>query len=391
MSGVESGDPGGPAGPLRDISDPTRLVKLVDAVVTIGADLSLGAVLRRIVSSAVAVVGARYGALGVLDPAGVGLAEFVHVGFDDDAVAAIGHLPEGRGILGLLIVDPQPLRLDDLSCHPDAAGFPPGHPPMRSFLGVPIVIRGQVFGNLYLAEKQGAPGFGPDDEALAVVLARAAAVAVENTRLHTRGRDLSLLEDRERIAADLHDRVIQRLFATGLGLEALVRLAPPVIAERIQGAVDDLDTTIREIRSTIFALQARSVPGRTLRFGLLQLATEAAGVLGFEPVVRMEGPVDTVIGEGLAEDVLASAREALTNVARHAQAGRVEVDLRVAGNRVDLTVTDDGVGPGAGQRPGGNGVVNLARRAEAHGGAFELAAGPAGRGTRARWWVPLVG
>jgi signal transduction histidine kinase len=386
MSGEGAPDP---TRLLGGIGDPARLVPLVDAVLAIGADLSLPDVLRRIVAGAVEVVGARYGALGVLDESGQGLAEFIHVGMDAATVAEIGHLPEGRGILGLLILNPKPIRLEDLATHRDSAGFPPGHPAMRSFLGVPIEVRGQVFGNLYLTEKHGAGGFSPDDEALAVVLARAAAVAIENARLHARTRDLTMLADRERIAADLHDRVIQRLFATGLGLESLIRPAPAEIGERIQTAVDDLDATIREIRSTIFALQARKAPGRGLRAGLLGLATEASGALGFEPTLRLEGPVDTAVGEGLAEDLLATAREAMANVVRHAKATRCELELRVAAGVVELTVTDDGVGPGEGRRPGGRGVGNLTRRAEAHGGGFELSPGPTGRGSRARWWVPI--
>jgi len=377
------------AGTRPFLGDPARALALVDAVLAISADLSLPDVLRRIVERGVAVIGARYCALGVLDEDGHGLSEFIHMGVDPETVAAIGHLPEGRGILGLLIVEPRPLRLDDLATHPDSTGFPAGHPQMRSFLGVPIDVRGEVFGNLYFAEKSGDGRFGPDDEALAVLLARAAGVAIENARLHARTRDLTLLEDRDRIAADLHDRVIQRVFATGLGLEALVRSAPPDIGRRIQTAVEDLDATIREIRSTIFALQSRGVGRADVRAGLSQLAAEASGALGFEPSLRLEGPVDTAIDEGLAEDLLASAREALTNVARHARASRAEVELHVDAGGAELTITDDGIGPGEGHRAGGEGMGNLARRAQAHGGTFELVPAPGGRGSRARWWAPL--
>jgi GAF domain/Histidine kinase len=212
---------------LPAVEDPDGLRHLVDAILAVGSDLSLPVTLRRIVESAVTLVGARYGALGVLDESGDGLAEFVHVGLQPGEAAKIDHLPEGRGILGALIVDPRPLRLTDLHAHPDSYGFPPGHPPMTSFLGVPIKVRSQVFGNLYLTEKQGAPEFSEQDEALAVALAGAAAIAIENARLHARVRDIALIQDRERIAADLHDTVIQRLYATGLGLEASLPLASP--------------------------------------------------------------------------------------------------------------------------------------------------------------------
>ena len=278
--------------PLRSIQDPERLRALVAAVLAISSDLALPAMLRHIVESAVALIGARYGAIGVLDAAGEGLSEFVYVGMSPAQVERIGHLPEGHGILGLLILEPKPLRLDVLGAHPDSFGFPDHHPPMESFLGVPIRVRGQVFGNLYLTDKQGADGFSAEDETLAVALAGAAGIAIENARLSARVGALSLVEDRERIAADLHDTVIQRLFATGLGLQGTVRsIADPKSAQRVQEAVDELDETIRQIRSTIFALQSPPISGRRLGDEILALATEAASSLGFETNVSIEGSV----------------------------------------------------------------------------------------------------
>jgi GAF domain-containing protein len=168
---------------------------------------------------------------------------------------AIGHLPEGHGILGLLIIDPRPLRLPDLNEHPDRFGFPPNHPPMTSFLGVPIVVRGEVFGNLYLCDKVGGDVFTDVDQELAVGLASAAGIAIENARLHARVADFATLEDRERIARDLHDTVIQRMFAIGLGLQSTLRLVSDVdVRTRLLSAVDDLDTTVRDVRAAIFGL-----------------------------------------------------------------------------------------------------------------------------------------
>jgi signal transduction histidine kinase len=375
---------------LDHVDDPGRLRRLVDAVLSIGADLSTPAVLRRIVETAVALVDARYGALGVLDEEGLGLSDFITVGLTPDEVAAIGPFPQGHGILGLLILDPTPLRLADLGQHPDSYGFPPEHPPMRSFLGVPIRLRDQVYGNLYLTEKRGAAEFSVDDEALAVALAGAAAIAIENARLHARVRDLVLVEDRERIAADLHDTVIQRLFATGLGLEASVRLASPELAERIEQAVADLDETIRWIRSAIFALQAPRVAGRGLRSEILALATEAAAGLGFEPYVLLDGPLDHAVSDQLAGHLLATLREALSNVVRHAGATRVEVAVEVSGGgELVATVTDNGVGLVRQERPGGRGLANMARRAEVLGGKLIFGAGEGGRGTSVTWRVPL--
>lgn len=166
-----------------------RLQGLLDAVLAVGGELELDATLQRIVRAAVELVDARYGALGVLDGAeGGGLAEFVHEGIDEQTRARMGHLPQGHGVLGLLIDDPRPIRLADIADHPSSVGFPPNHPPMRSFLGVPVRVREEVFGNLYLAEKRGGGEFTVDDEIVLRSLAAAAGVAVENARLFEQSR-----------------------------------------------------------------------------------------------------------------------------------------------------------------------------------------------------------
>ncbi len=359
--------------------------RLLDAMLAVAGNLSLPAVLRRIVESACTLAGARYGALGVLgedEP----LAEFVAVGVDDSTVRAIGHTPEGKGILGLLILDPRPLRLADLTRHPDAAGFPAGHPAMRSFLGVPIRVRDEVFGNLYLTEKAGGGEFTDEDEHLVVSLAAAAGVAIENVTLHEKLQAVVLLEDRERIARDLHDKVIQRLFATGMALQATERLVvKPDVGLRIQQAVDELDETIREIRATIFALQT---PVRnSLRREVLARTTEAGEILGFEPTVRFEGPVDSVVPEAVGGELLTVLQEALSNAVRHARARRIDVTLAV-GADVLLRVADDGVGFEPPQVVRGHGLRNMRLRAEALGGGFDVEARREG-GTVAEWHVPL--
>jgi len=364
---------------------------LVDAILAIASDLSLPAMLRQIVESAVTLVGADYGALGVLDEPGSGLAEFVHVGLPAGQVDEIGHLPAGLGILGVLIVEPKPLRLSDLRTHPDSYGFPPGHPPMGSFLGVPIRVRSQVWGNLYLTNKRGAAEFSERDEALLVALAGGAAIAIENARLHVRVRDIALIQDRERIAADLHDTVIQRLFATGLGLEALLPVSAPKIAERLTRAVTDLDDTIRQIRSTIFALQAPRTARRGLRAQILSLAGEAAGSLGFDPRLHLDGPIDNAVPDDVGAQLMAVLREALSNVVRHAQASTVDVTVKVVpAVRLEASVTDDGIGIASSSRPGGRGMDNITRRASELGG--EAIIGPAvrDRGTTITWTVPLA-
>ncbi len=374
---------------MSSFAGPRSLRQLLDAVLTIGSDLDLAAMLERIIQSAVGLVDATYGALGVLDDTGTRLAQFITVGIDDETHKKIGNLPEGHGILGLLIVDAKPLRLPDLNEHPDSYGFPPNHPPMRSFLGVPIRLRDEVFGNLYLTDKKSAEVFSDVDEELVVGLAAAAGVAIDNARLHTKVRDLGLIEDRERIARDLHDTVVQRLFATGMSLEAsarLVRSDPSSAIARIELAVDDLDLTVKHIRTAIFGLEQSRSDDRHLRDQIMGLVREAAGPLGFEPRLLMDGPIDTGIDSRVGNELVATLREALSNVARHAQASRVEVDVIVDGD-VSLAVIDDGVGPPGPETRRGNGLTNMTSRAEHLGGTLEITEGSSG-GTLLRWRVP---
>ena len=347
--------------------------------------------LERIIAAAVDLVDARYGALGVLDESRSRLAQFITVGIDEEGRRAIGSLPEGHGILGLLIVDAKPLRLPDLREHPDSYGFPPNHPPMTSFLGVPIRVRDQVFGNLYLTDKRSDEVFSDVDEELLIGLASAAGVAIENARLHARVAELVVLDDRERIARDLHDSVIQRLFAAGLSLQATTRLVdadPQKAVARIESAVHDLDDTVRHIRTAIFGLEStRSLSGG-LRQELLSVTHDAARGLGFEPRVLFDGAVDSLVPDEIAEHLLLVLREALANIAKHARATRVQVEVS-AFDDVELRVTDDGVGlPPPAERTSGNGLRNLEARAKRLGGTFDLGAG-AERGAVLVWRVPL--
>jgi signal transduction histidine kinase len=528
-----------------------RLRGLLRASQMVTRDLTLPAVLRRIVEAARDLVGARYAALGVISPTG-GLAEFVHSGMPEDAVARIGHLPEGKGLLGALIEDPRPIRLRRIASDQRSAGFPPGHPPMSSFLGVPIRIRDEVFGNLYLAESTKGE-FSAEDEELTLALAATAAVAIENARLYesatsrgewlqaiaaiTRGvlsaepedagdslelvartslriagadlvtvvlpggpdellievavgsgadglagtrlpmsgslsgqvfstgtplrqsvgdagstprPDLDLgpvlavplhgsrrmhgvlwaarrrgrsafgaeevemaagfanqaalaielaearaeqqravmLDERERIAADLHDHVIQRLFAAGLSLQSTAgTLRAGEAADRILATVDDLDATIRQIRTSIFQLQQlpqTRAPG--LRARLLDVATDLTPVLGFEPAVRFSGLIDAV-SHDIGEDVLAVVRESLSNVARHARAASAEVDVAATADRLTVDIRDDGIGLGSTDRR--SGLDNLRRRADRRDGTFTVEPRKP-TGTWLSWSVPLT-
>jgi signal transduction histidine kinase len=541
-----------------------RMRGLLEAVVAIGSGLDLESTLRRIVEGAVGLVDATYGALGVIGDDQGGkrrLTEFIPVGLSQDEIAQIHHWPEGRGLLGLLIDDPRPLRLADIATHPASSGFPDGHPPMRGFLGVPVRVRDEVFGNLYLTDKRGGGGFTEDDEAVLVALGAAAGVAVENARLYeaarrqqrwiqasaevttrllsgsepaevlagiTRqarelsGADLAVLalpdeggrgltityadgdgaaavrglvlpagqslssrvqatgepvtsadfaaderaaraargamsqigpavvfplgapgnvrgvltvgrrhgappfpqaqadvvasfaaqagvalelatsraeagrllvyEDRERIAHDLHDLVIQRLYATGMSLEGTMpMITRPEVASRITNAVDALDETIKEIRATIFQLQSPdAAAGPGLRGEILALVDETTDVLGFAPSLRLGSGVSGDIRSEVAEQALATLREALSNVARHAQASQVDVTVDAGSDgMLTVQVTDDGIGiPDEGRR---SGLRNLTGRAEKLGGELRLEPadpGAAKPGTRLEWRVP---
>jgi signal transduction histidine kinase len=530
-----------------------RVHELLEAVLAVGRELDLTHVLRRVVESAVVLVDAEYGALGVVR--GGRLTDFLTVGVAPEEAEAIGPLPTGHGILGELIRHPVPLRLAEIADHPSSYGFPPHHPPMHSFLGIPIRVRDEVFGNLYLTQKRGGGAFDDEDETVLGTLALAAGVAIANARLYEEARDrrrwieanadivadllsgaaeeevlerivrhardiaaadlgvialpaddpeslevriavgigadehrglrlprrgsfmgaamaagapittaevqkdtrasagpprfgglgpvvavpmvtdegvrgavllareegatpftqaqtapllafagqaalalrlaerrraaeqLTVLEDRDRIARDLHDLAIQRLFATGMTLQSALRFIDhPEARDRLLRAVDDLDETIRIIRTTIFGLRSGQRRTAGLRARAAAEVEQAAGPLGFTPALRMEGLLDTDVPAPVADDAIAVLTEALSNIARHAAAESAEVALTAAGRRLTLAVTDDGRGvpEGAPRR----GLANLAARAERLGGRLTVSEGPRG-GAMLVWDVPL--
>jgi signal transduction histidine kinase len=369
------------------VDDATSLRVLLETVVAMGSDQSLPSILDRVIRGACRLTGARYGALGVL---GNGfLSEFITTGLTDEERAAIGEEPKGRGVLGVLIEDPQPIRLRHLAQHVDSYGFPPNHPKMESFLGVPVRVRGEVFGNLYLCEKEGGEGFTAEDEELVIALATAAGVAIENSRLSEERERLEVVRERERIGRDLHDSVIQRLFATGMNLQgAAARISDDDVARRLQRAVDEIDETIREIRTTIFALAASpGTDSHGLRSEVLELVESAAARGAWRPRVLFDGPIETAVSEQLARELLACTREALSNAVRHSGATRVEVRVSVLQGVLHLSVNDDGIGIAADQGRR-SGLRNMERRAEALGGTFEVRSEP-GAGSQLDWQVPI--
>ncbi len=379
--------------PHRMLHDVARLQRLLDAVLLLEADLSIPVLLRHFLQEACDMTGARFGALGVIDAERTGLSEFLTIGLSEEQEQAIGAPPTGRGVLGILIEEPEPLRLKNVADHPASVGFPPGHPEMRSFLGVPVGAHGQVFGNLYLTEKIGADEFSDDDEALVLALAQAVGLALERARLHERVQQLAVLEDRDRIARDLHDAVIQRLFAVGLSLQGIAR--PPLqgeVLDRVHRAIEDLDDTIRQIRSSIFELSHTSASSPGVRASVLGLVHELRPVVGFDVAVSFDGPLEAKVPGGVVEDLLLTIRESLTNVGRHAEASRASLRLSVDGSALELEVVDNGRGirgaSGVATLAGGLGLANLRRRAEKLGGELVLSS-PENGGTRLVWRVPV--
>jgi signal transduction histidine kinase len=268
-----------------------RRDRLIEAGMILASKLSLDAVLQRIIELAVEITDARYRALGVIGPAG-DLQEFITTGITPEEREAIGAPPHGRGILGALIEKGKPLRLPDIAADPRSVGFPPNHPKMKSFLGTLIVVRGEVFGDIYLTEKHGAPEFEERDEQDVMVLAAQAGVAIENARLYNEIHRLAVLEDRERIAKELHDGVIQALFAVGMGLQGAALMSEEEeLATRIEGAVADIDRVIRDLRNYIFGLRPGILADRQLDEALRHLGEEAFA-LGFATGRLENGEID---------------------------------------------------------------------------------------------------
>ena len=355
---------------------------------TLASELSLPDVLQRIAELAAELTGAKYAALGVVGPDGK-ILEFVTVGVTAEQRAHIGNLPVGRGILGLLITEARTIRIPDISRDAASVGFPPNHPPMHSFLGAPVKAGGTVFGNIYLTEKQGAPEFTEEDERSVEVLAVQAGVAIENATARRELERLALMEDRERIAKELHDGVVQSLFAVGMGLQATATLSKDeAIEQRVEDAVGEIDRVIRDLRNYIFGLRPGLLADRQLDQALHQLVEEFQAKSGVVAVAEIDGEVAALLGPR-AGDVLQLAREALSNVGRHAEAATCRVSLFRRGELAALEIDDDGRGFDPQAASGsGQGLGNLQDRAKSLGGSLRVESTPS-EGTTVRITIPL--
>lgn len=362
------------------------------AALAITSELSLTRVLETIAVTARDLVGARYAALGVPGPNG-GLERFITEGITEEERHAMDHLPEGRGLLGYILTSRQTLRLDDLHQSPHSAGFIENHPWMVNFLGVPIAARGEILGSLYLCDKQDDTLFTEEDEVLIETLASYAAVAIENARLYQQVRRLAVLEERERIGMDLHDGIIQSIYAVGLTLEhssLLMEDDTEAAGARLRYAIDALNQTIRDIRNYIMDMRPQRMEVHNLGDSLRQLVREFRANTLVEIHLQFEVGVEAVLDEGKSTAVFHIAQEALANAAKHATATELKVIVERKVNQVHLRVCDDGVGfdPEQIDRLLGHGLSNMSLRAQSVGGRLEVESEPM-RGTTVRAIFPF--
>jgi len=371
---------------------PPALQALDAAVRGISGLLDVEQVLQLIVDRVRELVAAQYAALGIVDEAGL-ITQFITSGITAAQRRAIGDLPRGHGLLGLIIRENRSYRVPDIAAHPESYGFPPNHPPMRSFLGAPATVRGRVVGRLYLTNKQDASEFSADDQALVEMFALHAAIAIDNARLYGQVQRLAVVDEQDRISRELHDSIIQSIYAVTLSLDdvpELVSEAPAEAGQRVDDAIDALHGVIRDIRNFIFGLRPLLLGSGSLLEGLRTLADELRRNTTTE--IEIVGEEPKGVSLAIVAELLAISREALANVARHSGAAHAWIRLAAPERRVMLEIADDGRGMDqTAELVGGHhGLANMRTRAEAMGGTFVLDSGPAA-GTRIIVSIPRAG
>ena len=376
-----------------------QLRRLLDVGRALVAELDLEALLARVLVAARDLTGARYAALGILDKDKGRIERFLNLGFDAETKERVGNLPQGRGVLGELIRHPEPLRLSRVGDHPRSYGFPPGHPPMDSFVGVPIRIRGEAFGNIYLTEKPGDTGFTQNDEAMLVVLADWAAVAIHNTRVHERDRVRMAIEaseqERRRWAMELHDETLQDLGALKVMIEgALGRGDAGAMKRALGNSSNQLEHSIAALESMIQELRPATLDALGVAAAVETLHERIASRSGIRIGSHIDlGPDRDGSGARLPHQLEATiyrvVQEATNNSAKHSGAGRISVSITEARGQVTVFVEDDGKGfvpaDGSGERFGLHG---MRERVDLVGGEMEIDSAP-GKGTRVEVHLPL--
>ncbi|HKN40060.1 MAG TPA: GAF domain-containing sensor histidine kinase [Acidimicrobiia bacterium] len=384
--------------PVSGAPASAALRAVTDAVLGLAGEPALEPVLERLVHAVRDLVGARYAALGIPDEDGTGFDRFITSGMTDEQIEAIGPLPRTHGLLAAMLTDPEPYRTDDIRADPRFEWWPEAHPRMRSFLGVPLLFKGDIVGAFYLTDKDG--GFDEADVELVRGLAAHAAVVIENARLSEASRERSIAEERSRLARDLHDALTQRLFSLNLTLEAAAATAagpdPAPTLEAIHETRALVDASLAELRTLIFELRPPALESDGLTGALrkhAEVLTRAYGV----PVTVADTRPPGAPGPGAdAERPLwRVAQEALSNALRHAGASAVSVTVEAdgPGGGTRLSVADDGGGfdPDARSIAARRlGLVSMRERIESVGGSFEIVSAP-GRGTTVRASVPPAG
>ncbi|HEV2071204.1 MAG TPA: GAF domain-containing sensor histidine kinase [Acidimicrobiales bacterium] len=378
------------------VSSPTEvaLAAVSDVILGVAGERSVQAVLQRLVAAARDLAGARYAALGIPDAEGDGFSAFLTAGMSDEMIDAIGPLPRTHGLLGSLLVDPMPYRSDDVGADPRFTWWPEAHPRMGAFLGVPLLFKGDIVGALYLADKVDGQSFDEADERLIGLLAAHAAVAIEQARLLEASRELSIVEERARLARELHDATVQTLFSLSLTAEVAASLVSddPVAARVELARIQELaQTAVAELRSLVFELR----PPALEEEGLVATLAKRLEVLGrihglsVALVANSEERLEPAAETGLFRIV----QEALSNVVRHARASRVDVTIERSRETVTTTVADDGVGfdPEARSiRARRLGLTSMRERAQVLGGTVVVTS-RAGRGTTVSVTIPSHG
>ena len=375
-----------------------QLAALHKAALALTKEIDLATVLQRVVDEARILAEAQYGAVGVLNEDGIYIDQFIVSGFTPEQRALLGPPPRGHGLLGVLIKTGEPIRIPSISEDPRSVGFPPNHPPMRSLLGVPISFQGEILGDLYLTDKLGPTGkvtaFSEQDQQLLEMFATQAAIAIKNAQFHRQSQQLTLLQERERFGMDLHDGVIQSIYGIGLMLEEAqhrIETESEGGKDLIVQATEGLSRTIHEIRNYILDLRPQRFQGRDLREGLAELARELRAHSFLSVDVQVETDASPRLSPEQTVEILSIAREALTNVRKHARASQVEVKVTDQTDALMLTIVDNGIGldPDLVTNSSGNGLNNMQERAQSLGGKILFTKIESG-GTCIRLDVPFV-
>jgi len=371
--------------------DAAALNAVDEAARAIAGLLDVEEALQLIVERVRALVGARYAALGIVGPDDR-IQRFITSGMSHDQREAIGPLPRGRGLLGLIIREGISYRIPDIAAHPGSSGFPENHPPMTSFLGVPVTSGGRSVGNFYLTEKTGAPEFTADDQRLVELFALHAGIAIENARLHQQAAEYAIVQERDRIGRDLHDGIIQSLYAVSLSLEDVpeIMASSPGEAEgRIDAAIDSLQASIRELRNFIYGLRPETFDGADVAAGIAALGEQFRYNTLIEIDVEIDAKAARDVSPEHGAELLQLVRESLSNAARHAHPRHLVVTFRPEDGGATLVVSDDGVGfdPSGVVAAGHQGLANMRARAAAIGATMEIES-TLGRGTRIIVAVP---